>query len=159
MTTTSATLPTSTRPSRPSPPGLAAVFGAVALNAFGIWGDGTPGSEDEALVSFLVVCGIIAVGAASSSAGSCRGLCKPRSHRPGRRRRAGAFGPRAAAGRAVFWTGLPPVLAVGGIVLGLAGRGAARSGMATAAVAVGLLAVLADIAVYVSDWMSTNGMM
>ena len=160
MTTTSATLPPSIRPSRHiAVPALAATVGAVALNAFGIWADGTPSDGNEALVTFLVVDVVIAVGAAVVF-----GWIVPRGLRrleSSGRAGAGALVLSALALLlvAVFWTGLPPVLAVGGIVLGLAGRGAERGGLATAGAAVGLLAVLADVAVYISDWMSTNGMM
>ena len=58
-----------------------------------------------------------------------------------------------------FWTGLPPVLAAGGIVLGLAGRTAARSGLPIAATVVGLLAIVGDVAIYIADWMNTNGVL
>jgi hypothetical protein len=51
------------------------------------------------------------------------------------------------------------VLAAGGIVLGLAGRGATRGGLAIAATVIGLLAVVAEVAIYVMDWMSTNGVL
>jgi len=47
-----------------------------------------------------------------------------------------------------FWSGLPPVLAAGGVVLGLAGRGARRGGLATTATAIGLLAIVGDVAIY-----------
>ena len=137
-------------------PAAGAIMGAVALNAFGIWGDGTPGGEDDPWLSFLIADGFIAIGAALVF-----GLIVPRALR--RLERTG----RAGAGALilsvlalvlvlVFWSGLPPVLAAGGIVLGLAGRGAARSGLATSGLAVGLLALVADVAIYVTDWMSTN---
>ena len=49
---------------------------------------------------------------------------------------------------AVFWSGLPPVLAIGGIVLA---RSAGSSRMARAGLAVGVVALVADLAVYIGD--------
>ena len=158
--TATATTTDVTAPARPWPTAAFAVVGAVVLNALGIWGDGTTNHEDEALLSFVVVCGIIAV-----AAGLVFGLYVPRALK-----RIAADG-RAVVGALVlsvlalllvvpgFWTGLPPVLAAGGIVVGLAGRTATRSGMAIAAMVIGLLAVVADVAIYALDWMSTNGVL
>jgi len=149
--------PTSYGPVRTA--AAASVAAAVGLSAFGIWGDGTPGGEDDPLVSFLIGLGIVAV-----AAGVVFGWIVPRALR--RLARTGAAGVGALVLSVLalllvvmFWTGLPPVLAAGGIVLGLAGRGARRSGLATAGVAVGLLALVCDLAIYVVDWMSTNGML
>lgn len=51
-----------------------------------------------------------------------------------------------------FWSGLPLVLGVGGLLVGNAGRTARTgSGRCIAAVVVGALAVLAYIAIYVGD--------
>jgi hypothetical protein len=55
-----------------------------------------------------------------------------------------------------FWSGLPAVLGSGGLVLGLAARRTRRSGVATAAVAIGALAMIGYVAIYVLDWMATN---
>jgi len=163
MTTASTTDP-QVRPDAPGSrrwPGaaVASVIGAIGLNAFGIWGDGT-GGEDDRLFSFLLGCGFVAAGAALVF-----GLIVPRGLR-----RLAATGRAGVSALVVsilalllvpmfFWSGLPPVLAAGGIVLGLAGRGAARSAIATAATAVGLLALVADVALFVVDWLATNGMM
>ncbi len=162
MTTTAATANAADvdAPARPWRTAAIAIVGAVALNALGIWGDGTPNHEDDALVSFVVVCGVIAV-----ASGLVFGLFVPRALK-----RIAATG-QAGVGALVlsvlalllvvpgYWTGLPPVLAAGGIVVGLAGRTATRSGMAIAAVVIGLLAVVADVAIYALDWMSTNGVL
>lgn len=57
-----------------------------------------------------------------------------------------------------FWAGFTPALAVGGILLGFAGRDATKGrAMSTAAFVLGLLVTVAYIAVYALDWMSTNG--
>jgi hypothetical protein len=54
---------------------------------------------------------------------------------------------------AVFWSGLSPVLAAGGILLGLAGWEAGqRRAMCRIAVVVGVLALVADVVVVLSDW-------
>jgi len=160
MTTAATSVPTGLTIGARHGAAVASVAGAVALNAFGIWGDGTPGGEDDRLVSFLVECGFIAIGAALVF-----GLAVPRGLK-----RLAATG-RAGSGAVVlsllalvlvvpaFWTGLPPVLAAGGIVLGLAGRTAARSGLAIAAMVVGLLAIVGDVAIYIADWMNTNGVL
>ncbi len=53
---------------------------------------------------------------------------------------------------AVFWSGLPLILAAGGALLGWTGRDAASgAGLCRAAMVVGALALLADLAVYVAD--------
>jgi hypothetical protein len=53
---------------------------------------------------------------------------------------------------AAFWSGLPPVLAAGAIVVGLAGWDAReRAWMCRTAVVIGVFAVVADIAVYLGD--------
>jgi hypothetical protein len=50
-----------------------------------------------------------------------------------------------------FWSGTPPIFAFAGILLGYAARQRGESGQATAAVAVGVLALVADIAIYIGD--------
>jgi hypothetical protein len=51
-----------------------------------------------------------------------------------------------------FWSGLPLVLGVAGLVVGNAGRGArSGGGKCVAAVALGALACLGYVAIYVSD--------
>jgi hypothetical protein len=51
---------------------------------------------------------------------------------------------------AAFWSGLPPVLAGGGIALGWASRDAVRARwVAWAAIVVGAAAIVADLALYV----------
>lgn len=140
------------------PAAIGSFTGAVALNAIGVWGDGTSNADDGGLVAFLVVCGFVA-GAAAVVFGWLvpRGIAK-----------VAATGTSGATGIVLsslalllvlaFWTGLPPILAAGGIVLGLAGRDARRgSGMANAAVVIGVLALIADVAVYGLDWLNTNG--
>jgi hypothetical protein len=52
---------------------------------------------------------------------------------------------------AVFWSGAPPIFAFPGILLGYLARQREPSGIATAAIVVGVLAVVADIAIYIGD--------
>jgi hypothetical protein len=57
-----------------------------------------------------------------------------------------------------FWSGLPMVLGAGALLLGHAGRRAASgSGQAMAGFALGALAVVGYVAIYVSDWISNPG--
>ena len=51
----------------------------------------------------------------------------------------------------VFWSGAPPIFALPGILLGYFARQRGETGLATAAVIVGVLAVVADIAIYIGD--------
>jgi len=57
-----------------------------------------------------------------------------------------------------FWSGLPLLLGAAGALVGQAGRHAERgSGKAIAALVIGLLAVVAYAAVYVLDYLHTQG--
>ena len=55
-----------------------------------------------------------------------------------------------------FWSGITPVLAVSGMLLGMAARRTGDPGKGAAAVGLGALALLGYVAIYVSDWMATN---
>ena len=57
----------------------------------------------------------------------------------------------------VFWSGITPLLAVSGMLLGSAARRTGDGpGKGAAAVGLGALALLGYVAIYVSDWMATN---
>ncbi len=57
----------------------------------------------------------------------------------------------------VFWSGLTPPLAVGGMLLGAAARRTGRRpGLGGAAVAIGALALVGYVVIYGLDWMATN---
>jgi hypothetical protein len=124
-------------------PAAAAAALAAGLAAWGTFGDNGHGVGE-----YLIVLGIIAVVTAVVF-----GWVVPRGLRQE------AAGTSALALSvvglltvAIFWSGLPPVLAAGGILLGWAGRDARRgSGLCRAAVAVGVFAIAADIAIYVQD--------
>lgn len=128
----------------------------VALSAFGIWADGTPGGHDESnTTEFLVTCALGVL-----TAGLVFGWLVPRGLR--RPNSAATALTMSAIGALlvvpVFWSGVPLVLGVGGALLGWAGRDAARgTGKSQAAVILGVLTVVAVLAIYVLDWMSTNG--
>jgi hypothetical protein len=50
-----------------------------------------------------------------------------------------------------FWSGAPPIFAFAGILLGYYGRRGTESGLATAALVLGVLALAADVAIYIGD--------
>ena len=125
--------------------GLATFLVAAAGTAFGAndWGE------------IIIVLGVIAVASALVF-----GLVVPRALR---KESAGG----TALGLAVpalllllpaFWSGLPLVLGVAGLVVGNAGRRApSGAGKCIAAVVLGTLAAVGYIAVYISDGMSNGG--
>jgi hypothetical protein len=122
------------------PVALASVALAAGLAAWGTFG----GTEDGQIVEYLVVCAIIAVGALVVF-----GWAVPRfADSDAAARTALVLSVLGLLSIAVFWTGLPPVLAAGGALLGWAARGRA---LAKAAIVVGALALVADVVVYVTD--------
>ena len=131
----------------------ATVGGAIALNALGIFGDGTEGAEHSAGEFWIMTALILA-------AALVFGIVVRRF---GGTPRAGTAGLVLAVLGALlvvpaFWSGLPVVLGAGGLLLGLDERreaGATRRG--SAAIAIGALAIVAYAAIYILDWMSTNG--
>lgn len=130
--------------------------GAIALNALGIFGDGTEGASHNAsefwvitgliLVATAVVFGIVVRRLGGTSAAGTTGLVL------------------AVLGLLLvvpaFWSGLPVVLGAGGLTLGLGERrDSGGTGRGSAAIVLGALAVVAYVAIYFLDWMSTNGVM
>jgi hypothetical protein len=127
-----------------APVAIGAIALATVLAAVGTWA----GGDEHGAKEFLVVCAIIAVAAAVVF-----GWVVPRGLQ------------REAAGATaltlsilglitvfVFWSGLTPILAGGGALLGWAGRDAARGrGMSRAAIGIGALALLGYLAIYASD--------
>jgi hypothetical protein len=124
------------------PAALAAAL-AAGLAAWGTYGESHPETRE-----YLVVLAIIAVATAAVF-----GWIVPRGlRRDSAATTALVLSVLGLVSIAVFWSGLPAVLAMGGIVLGWAGRNARHgSRLSIAAVAVGLFAIAADIAVYVQD--------
>lgn len=133
---------------QPLPPRLLAVTAALAVAvaaALAAWGsfgdDGDFGDYWPVLVIIAVVAAIVF------------GLVVPRAGR-------GAW-PAARTGLilsvlglvtvVVFWSGAPPIFAFAGILLGYLGRQRGETGVATAAIVVGVLALVADLVIYIQD--------
>ena len=119
-----------------APVASASVFVAAALAAWGTFGE-----DEDHWANYLIVLAIIAVGALAVFA-----VVVPRAER------AGAVGLVLSAlgvlTVAVFWSGLPVVLGAGGVLLGWRARDQMPG---RAAIALGALAIVADIVVYVLD--------
>jgi hypothetical protein len=133
---------------QPIPPGFVAITAglavavAAALGAWGSFGDnGDFGDYWPVLLIIAVLAAIVF------------GFAVPRAVR-------GAW-PLARTGLilsvlglltvAAFWSGAPPIFAFPGILLGYSARQRGESGLATAAIVVGVLAIVADIAIYIGD--------
>jgi len=151
MTSTQMSLAhTTSLPVRPT--AIATVIGTLAFAALGTFGDGADGSDYGAR-EFLVVAAIVVAVAALMFA-----FVVPRALSSGR---TGNLGLGLAVASLpfvlVFWSGITPLLAVSGILLGLAARRTTDgAGKGAVAVGVGALALLGYVAIYVSDWMATN---
>jgi hypothetical protein len=128
------------------PVAVVAIGLAVVLAAVGTWGD--DGGQEQGTQEFLIVCAVIALAGAAVF-----GWLVPRALDRGRLgATALTLSVLGALSIAVFWSGLPPILAAGGALLGWAGRNATDgAGLCRAAMVVGILALLADLAVYVGD--------
>ena len=153
MTTTTTSRSTTTPTSRlVAPAAVVALVTSAAFTALGVFGDGTDGA-DHGAGGFLVVLAVSAV-----AVGILFGLVVPRAL-AGTRSAAVGLG-LSIAGLLlvlVFWSGLTPPLAIAGMLLGAhARRTGQRAGAGGTAVAIGALALLGYVAVYVSDWMATN---
>jgi len=131
------------------PVAVAAVGLATAFAVLGTYGEtGDHGARD-----LLIVLAIVAIGAAAVF-----GYVVPRGL--GREAAGASALVLSVLGLltvAVFWSGLPPILAAGGILLGWAGRNAERGRMmCRAAIAIGTLAIAADVAIVLGDWLSNR---
>jgi hypothetical protein len=131
------------RPVSINPAPLAAAAGAAALAVIGLqYLIARP--EEDALREFLVVTGMIVVAAAIVF-----GVVVPRAvargGSPGTALTLSLLGLLLAA---AYWSGIPPVLALGGVVLA---RHSRPGGASRAALVVGVLALLADLAVVIAD--------
>jgi hypothetical protein len=133
---------------QPIPPGFVAITAALAVAvaaALGAWGSfGDNGDFGDYWPVLLIIAVLAAI---------VFGFAVPRAVR-------GAW-PLARTGLvlsvlglltvAAFWSGAPPIFAFPGILLGYFARQRGESGVATAAIVVGVLAVVADIAIYIGD--------
>lgn len=127
-----------------APVAIGAIAIATVLAAVGTWG----GGDEHGTREFLIVCAIIAVAAAVVF-----GWIVPRGLQ---REAAGAAALTLSilglVSIAAFWSGLPPILAAGGALLGWTGRNAERGrGFCRGALVIGVLALVADVAVYIAD--------
>jgi hypothetical protein len=133
---------------QPIPPGIVWITAAVAIAMaaiLGAWGSFGDNGDFSDYWPVLVIIGVVAV--------IVFGLVVPRGL-------SGAW-PTARTGLILsvlglltviaFWSGAPPIFAFAGILLGYVARQRGESGMATAAVAIGVLALVADIAIYIGD--------
>ena len=129
------------------PVAVAAVAVAVVLAAIGTYADRSE-SDHHATREFLIVCAIIAV-----SAALVFGWIVPRMlDRESAGTPALVLAVLGFLTVFVFWSGLPPILAAGGGLLGWAGRDArAGSSRCRAAIAIAALALIADVVVLVLD--------
>jgi hypothetical protein len=132
--------------------GLAALAVAAALTVFGAYGDPHPKANQEQGVPFI--CGVLAVLAVGIFGFLVPAVLRGATARPAR---ACGWGLTLSilgvlAVPVAFWSGLPLLLGTAGILLGTAGRRAARdAGRGTAmpgwAVGVGTFAIVACLAI------------
>jgi len=127
-----------------APVAIGSIALATVLAAVGTWG----GGDEQGTKEFLIVCAVIAVAAAVVF-----GWVVPRGLQ---REAAGATALTLSIlgllTVAAFWSGLTPILASGGALLGWAGRDAERGrGMCRAAIGIGALALTAYLVIYATD--------
>jgi hypothetical protein len=133
---------------QPKPPGVVAITAVVAVAmaaALGAWGSFSDNGDFGDYWPVLIIIAILAA--------IVFGFVVPRAVR-------GAW-PLARTGLILsilglvtvvaFWSGAPPIFAFPGILLGYFARQRGDSGVATAAVIVGAVALVADIAIYIGD--------
>jgi uncharacterized membrane protein (DUF441 family) len=129
-----------------APVAIGAIVMATALAALGTFAD--TDANEHRTSEFLVVCAIIAVAAAVVF-----GWIVP--HGLAREASGAAALTLSILGSltlVAFWSGLPPILAAGGALLGWAGRNGERGrGLCRAALVIGALALVADVAAYIAD--------
>jgi len=134
------------------PAAIATVLGTLAFVAVGTFADGTEGANAEPMEFVVIGAFVVALAALMFL------LVVPRALRSGRTANLGlglAIGSLPFV--LVFWSGIAPVLAVSGMLLGSAARRTGDGpGKGAAAVGLGALALLGYVAIYVSDWMATN---
>lgn len=133
------------------PVAFVATGAALALAAWGTFGESTAPNgtaEQHSTSDFLVVAAIAVVAALV-----VYGWAVPRALRmPSTGPTALTLGILALVTVVAFWSGLPPVLAGGAILLGWQGREATtHAWLARAGLLLGLIALVVDVAVYIGD--------
>ncbi|HZR94560.1 MAG TPA: hypothetical protein VFA56_02630 [Gaiellaceae bacterium] len=131
------------------PVAVAAIAAAVGFAALGAYGEA--GSKDTK--AFLIVLAVVAIGAAAVF-----GYIVPRGL--GREAAGVTALALSAAGLLtviVFWSGLPPILGAAGLLLGYAGWNASSGRrLHRGAAILGALALVADVAVVLGDWLANR---
>ena len=127
-----------------APVAIGAIALATVLAAVGTW----MGPDEQGSREFLVICAVIAIAAAVVF-----GWVVPRGLQ---REAAGATALTLSILGLVavlaFWSGLTPILAGGGALLGWAGRDAVRGrAMSRAAIGIGAVALAGYLAIYIAD--------
>ena len=134
---------------QPLPPRAIWLTAAVAIAVaaiLGAWGTfGGDGNSTGDYIFVLVIIGVLAA--------IVYGLVVPRAVR--------GIWPMARTGLIlsilglltviVFWSGAPPIFAFAGILLGYFAREREPSGLATGAILLGVMALIADVAIYIAD--------
>jgi hypothetical protein len=131
---------------QPLPPRAIWLTAAVAIAVaaiLGAWGTfGGDGNSTGDYVFVLVIIGVLAA--------IVYGFVVPRAAR--------GIWPMARTGLIlglltviVFWSGAPPIFAFAGILLGYFAREREPSGLATGAILLGVMALIADVAIYIAD--------
>ena len=134
---------------QPLPPRAIWLTAAVAIAVaaiLGAWGTfGGDGNSTGDYIFVLVIIGVLA--------GIVYGFVVPRAAR--------GIWPMARTGLIlsilglltviVFWSGAPPIFAFAGILLGYFAREREPSGLATGAILLGVMAFIADVAIYIAD--------
>jgi len=134
---------------QPLPPRAIWLTAAVAIAVaaiLGAWGTfGGDGNSTGDYIFVLVIIGVLAA--------IVYGLVVPRAAR--------GIWPMARTGLIlsilglltviVFWSGAPPIFAFAGILLGYFAREREPSGLATGAILLGVMAFIADVAIYIAD--------
>jgi hypothetical protein len=123
---------------------IAAIAVAVA-SALAAWG--TFSGDEHDAGEYLVVLAIIAVATVIAFGWLVR-----------RAFRSGAFGGTGLilavlglVSLTIFWSGLPPILGLAGAFLGWVGRERRPDNLATAALVIGVLVLVADLLIYIQD--------
>lgn len=129
------------------PLAIAATVVPLANIGAWVWRDGVNGDVGQ----LLIVCGFIVV-----AVGVVFGLVAPRTlGKESVAKVALTLSVLGAVSAVVFWVGVTPALAAGGALLGWSGRDDSKGrSMSTAALAVGLVGLVAYVAILIGVWIA-----